>query len=129
MADAYDRGRTLAIRMLTSRSKGGKGLKLTISKTVDGEYDPETGEAGQTVVEYSGSGFRQVYDIKVVDGQLIQRDDVQIIVSPVQLSGEDMPAPVHGDAITFDGTKYGVESVAPWNFAGLDLGFVVQARK
>jgi hypothetical protein len=115
--------------MLAPRSAGGKGLELTLTKTVTGQYDPSTGSSTNTGTSYEGSGFRQDYDLKDVDGTLILRGDVEILVSPVQLDGTDLPAPATGDAITFDNIAYTIIDVKPWNYAGLAVGFAVQARK
>lgn len=129
MADIYDRAKASAARMLAPRSAGGKGLALTLGKKVTGAYDPATGSSTSTTTSYSGSGFRSEYELKDVDGILIKQGDVEILVSPLQVSGGDMPAPAAGDTITFDGVTYSVMSVQPWNFAGLAVGFQVQARK
>lgn len=129
MADTYDRAKASAARILAPRSSGGKGLELTLTKTTVGAYNPATGGSTNTTASYSGSGFRQEYKLKDVDGLLVKQGDVEILVSPLQISGTDMPAPATGDTITFDGAVYSVVSVSPWNFAGLAVGFVVQARR
>lgn len=128
MPDMYDRAKATATRMLAPRSKGGKGLELVLRREIVGEYDPDASQVpGELVV--NGSGFREEYDNQYIDGTLIVRGDVKLLVSPVQLTGEDMPAPQSNDKITFDGTVYTVIAVAPWNFAGLAVGFELQVRK
>ncbi|WP_238173925.1 hypothetical protein [Pseudomonas aeruginosa] len=87
MADIYDRSRAMAIRMLAPRSKGGKGLELRLTKFEQGEYDPATGGSPTIERRFDGSGMRQDYDVRVIDGSLIQQGDVEIIMSPVQLGG------------------------------------------
>lgn len=129
MTDIYDRAKASAARMLAPRSEGGKGLALTLTKTTAGAYNPATSSSTNTTAAYSGSGFRSEYELKDIDGILIKQGDVEILVSPLQISGSDMPAPASGDTITFDGVVYSVMSVQPWNFAGLAVGFQVQARK
>lgn len=128
MPDIYDRVKATATRMLAPRSKGGKGLELVLRREIIGEYDPDVPPAPSELM-VNGSGFREEYDNQYIDGTLIVRGDVKLLVSPVQLSGEDMPAPQSNDKITFDGTVYTVISVAPWNFAGLPVGFELQVRK
>ncbi|MGX9761865.1 hypothetical protein [Pseudomonas shahriarae] len=128
MPDIYDRAKALATRMLAPRSKGGKGLELVLRRENIGEYDPDAPPApGEMVV--NGSGFREEYDNKYIDGTLIVRGDVKLLVSPVQLSGADMPTPLSNDRIQFDGTTYTVIAVGPWNYAGLAVGFELQVRK
>ncbi len=43
MTDIYDRAKASAARMLAPRSKGGKGLELSLIRITAGEYDPEIG--------------------------------------------------------------------------------------
>lgn len=128
MPDIYDRAKALASRMIAPRSKGGKGLELVLRRETLGEYDPDAPQAPSELV-VNGSGFREEYDNKYIDGTLIVRGDVKLLVSPVQLSGADMPIPLSNDRIQFDGTTYTVIAVGPWNYAGLVVGFELQVRK
>lgn len=128
MPDIYDRAKALATRMLAPRSKGGKGLELVLRRETLGEYDPDAPQAPSELV-LNGSGFREEYDNKYIDDTLIVRGDVKLLVSPVQLSGADMPVPLSNDRIQFDGTTYTVIAVGPWNYAGLAVGFELQVRK
>ena len=128
MSDIYDRAKAMATRMLAPRSKGGKGLELVLRRETLGEYDPDAPSAPSELV-VNGSGFREEYDNKYIDGTLIVRGDVKLLVSPVQLSGADMPIPLSNDRIQFDGTTYTVIAVGPWNYAGLVVGFELQVRK
>lgn len=129
MADIYDRAKALAATQLAPRSSGGKGLALTLAKATAGAYNPATGTSSSTATNYSGSGLRTEYDLGDIDGTLIKQGDVSFLVSPLQISGADMPVPAPGDSITFDGVTYAVISVAPMNYAGLSVGFKVQGRK
>ena len=128
MPDIYDRAKALATRMLAPRSRGGKGLELVLRRETLGEYDPDAPQAPSELV-VNGSGFREEYDNKYIDGTLIVRGDVKLLVSPVQLTGADMPTPLSNDRIQFDGTTYTVIAVGPWNYAGLAVGFELQVRK
>ena len=128
MPDIYDRSKALATRMLAPRSKGGKGLELVLRRESIGEYDPDAPSAPSEMV-VNGSGFREEYDNKYIDGTLIVRGDVKLLVSPAQLNGADMPTPLSNDRIQFDGTTYSVIAVGPWNYAGLAVGFELQVRK
>lgn len=129
MADIYDRAKASAARMLAPRSKGGKGLELSLLQIASGEYDPETGTAGETTTTFEGSGFRENYSLKDIDGSLIKQGDVKILVSPLLLDGTDTPKPTTQDKLVFDGETYTVQAVDPWSYAGLIVGFSVQARK
>lgn len=130
MPDIYDRAKAAAARMLAPRSTGGKGLELTLSRIVEGEYDPETSSTpDSTTTHYDGSGLRESYRQQDIDGSLIKQGDVKILISPLLLDGSDAPQPISQDLIMFDGQAYTVQHVDPMNYAGLAVGFYVQARK
>lgn len=128
MPDIYDRGKALAVRMLAPRSRGGKGLEMTLTRSAKGPRDPDTGGSSTVVTSFLGSGLRETYEQKDIDGSLIKIGDVKLLVSPVQLAGPDMPQPATQDKVLFDGKLYTVIQVNPWNYAGLAVGFEVQAR-
>ncbi|MBK3510713.1 hypothetical protein [Pseudomonas sp. MF6747] len=129
MADIYDRAKASAARMLAPRSRGGKGLELSLVRVTTGDYDPEIGGSPVTMEQFNGSGLRQNYRQQDIDGSLIKQGDVKILISPVLLDGADTPQPVTLDKITFDGDTYTVQHVDPWDYAGIAVGFSVQARK
>ncbi len=129
MASIYEEAKALAIELLGLVSQGGNGAEMTLRRTTTGEYDPEGGEAPVTEEAFTGSAFRDAYGLKDIDGTLIRAGDAKLLVSPVQLNGSDMPTPKQGDGIEFAGDLYNVVSVTPWNYAGVDVGFEVQARK
>lgn len=129
MPDIYDRAKATAARLLAPRSVGGKGLELTLVRVTEGEYDPEAGGASQVTENFDGSGFRENYRQSEIDGSRVQQGDFKILISPVLLTGSDMPQPVSQDKILFDGDTYTIQNVDPWDYAGLAVGFSVQARK
>ncbi len=129
MSDVYDRAKASAGRMLGLRASGGKGAALTLQKATAGAYDTDTGTAGSTTVDYAGSAFRDTYKQSEVDGSRIKQGDVKLLVSPLLLNGADMPEPAAQDKVVFDGSTYTVQYVLPMNYAGLAVGFEVQARK
>jgi hypothetical protein len=129
MGDIYDRAKASAARMLAPRSRGGKGLELSLVRVTTGEYDPEVGASPVTTVQYDGSGFRENYRQQDIDGSRIKVGDVKILISPLLQDGTDTPRPISQDKILFDGDTYTVQNVDPWDYAGLAVGFSVQARK
>lgn len=129
MADIYDRAKATATRLLSPRSAGGKGLELTLKRTTQGEYDPSTGGSTPSIETFDGSGFRENYKQSDIDGTRIKQGDFKILISPVLLDGSNMPQPKSLDTIAFDGDTYTIQNVDPWNYAGLAVGFSVQARK
>lgn len=130
MADIYDRAKAQAARVLAPRGLGGKGLELTLIRTVPGEYDPATGATTpDTVTNYTGSGLRENYKAQDIDSSLIKAGDVRLMISPVLLNGSDMPEPTTSDKILFDGDTYTIQAVEPGDYAGLACFFYAQARK
>ncbi|MGY2173889.1 hypothetical protein [Pseudomonas azotoformans] len=129
MPDIYDRAKAAASRMLSPRSRGGKGLELSLIRVTTGEYDPGVGGSPVLKEQFDGSGLRQNYRQQDIDGSLIKQGDVKILISPVLLDGADTPQPVTLDKIVFDGDTYTVQHVDPWDYAGIAVGFSVQARK
>lgn len=115
--------------MLAPRSRGGKGLELSLVRVTTGEYDPEVGASPVTTAQYDGSGFRENYRQQDIDGSRIKVGDVKILISPLLQDGTDTPRPISQDKILFDGDTYTVQNVDPWDYAGLAVGFSVQARK
>lgn len=128
MADIYDRSRKLAVRMLAPRDKGGKGAEMTLQRLQQGPYDPEAGGSTTVTVEHHGSAFRDTFALRDIDGTVIKQGDVKLLVSPEKLDGSDLPEPTTQDRILFDGKTYTVIGVKPWDYAGLAVGFEVQAR-
>lgn len=129
MADIYDRSRALAVRMLAPRAKGGKGAEMTLQRRQQGAYDPIAGGSPTvTVTSHLGSAFRDTYDQKDIDGTRIKQGDVKLLVSPEKIDGSELPAPTTQDQVIFDGKTYTLIAVVPWNYAGLDVGYEVQAR-
>jgi hypothetical protein len=129
MADIYDSAKAMASEMLAPRSNGGNGAELTLRRITAGEYNPETGQSDDGAQDYLGSGLRENYKQGDIDGSLIKQGDVKILVSPLLQDGTDTPQPQSQDTILFDGERYTVQNVEPWNYAGLAVGFNVQARK
>ncbi|WKL69423.1 hypothetical protein Q1Z72_12480 [Pseudomonas qingdaonensis] len=128
MADIYDRSRALAVRMLAPREKGGKGAAMMLQRRQQGAYDPVAGGATTVTVNHAGSALRDAYAQKDIDGTRIKQGDVKLLVSPQKLDGTDLPVPTTQDQVIFDGRTYTLITVVPWNYAGLDVGFEVQAR-
>lgn len=128
MADIHDRGRALGARLLAPRSKGGKGLELVITASTGETYDNNTGAVIATVEDRPGSGLRVNYKARDIDGARVLASDYRLLVSPVRLDGSDMPTPSPANTVLFDGTRYQIVSIEPWNYAGVTCGYALQVR-
>lgn len=124
MSEFYDEAAAVVAESLAEY-----GAPLTIRKIVSGEYDPDTGGMTQTPTDYITVGLRESYRLQDIDGSNIKRNDVKLLISPALTAGGQTPVPTTQDKIVFDGSTYTVQNVDPWDYAGLAVGFSVQARK
>lgn len=128
MSDIHDRGRAMAIRMLAPRPKG-KGVQLAIISNSEEGFEPELGEVAADTAVKEGSGLRISYEARHIDGTIIKRGDWKVIVSPVLLNGADMPEPKLTDTLEILGDAYQIINVDSWNYAGVQCGYELQARR
>jgi hypothetical protein len=121
----YTRPRATAQRLLTKY-----GAVVVLTRTTAGAYDPDTGTTGAgSSAAYTGIAFREQYALKDIDGTIIKRGDVRLIVAPKQSDGTDMPIPAADtDTMLFDGTTYSVVGVDPLKPADESVLYYVQAR-
>lgn len=127
MADLFDRLRKTVVEQLAPRSIGGKGMAgLLIRK--ERTYNPDTDMNEVVDTTYDISGLKASYKLHYVDGSLIRMGDVKFDLSPSLLDGTVCPTPTTSDQIQLDGKVYTVVTVANWNGAGDDLGWVLQLR-
>lgn len=121
----YTRPRATADRLL---AKWGSAMILT--RTMPGAYDPATGTvAAATVTTYTGVAFRENYTLRDIDGTLVKRGDVRLLISPKCSDGTDMAQPATDtDTILFDGTTYIVIGSDPLKPATEAAMFAAQCR-
>ncbi|MBX9754538.1 MAG: hypothetical protein K2X80_07260 [Pseudomonadaceae bacterium] len=124
MSEFYDEAAAVVTEALAEY-----GAPLTIRKIVAGEYDTDTGGMSQTITDHVTVGLRESYRLQDIDGSTIKRNDVKLLIGPALTAGGQTPAPTTQDKIIFDGSTYTVQNVDPWNYAGVSVGFSVQARK
>jgi hypothetical protein len=121
----YTRPISTAQRLLTKY-----GATAVLTRTVSGDYDPDTGTTGaDTVTTYTGVAFREQYSLREIDGTLVKRGDVRLIIGPKQADGTVMPVPATTtDTVLFDGTTYLVVGSDPFKPADESVLLYVQAR-
>lgn len=101
------------------------GAAATLSRTVAGGYDPETGiSAPESVDVQNITAVCIDFDAKFIDGSLIIRGDKQVFVS-----AQDVTPPAAGDKFTWQGAEYSVIAVTPLSPAGTVLLYELQVRK
>lgn len=104
------------------------GMEVTLRRVVTGEYDPGTGSAPETTVDYTA--FGTVFDFKQqdVDGTLIKVGDQQLFLSPLQTNGQSMPEPTTSDKIIIGAVEYSIQpskKIAP---AGTNVLYQLHIR-
>jgi hypothetical protein len=102
------------------------GAAATLSRTIAGGYNPETGvSAPQSVDVQNVTAVCIDFDAKFIDNSLILRGDKQ-----VYLSAKDVALPLAGDKFTWSGVEYSVIAVAPLAPDGITtLLFELQVRR
>lgn len=106
------------------------GAAAVLTRTVPGAYDPATGTtSAATVTTYTGVAFRESYALRDIDGTLVKRGDVRLILAPECTDGTAMVQPATDtDTIAFNGTTYTVVGADPLKPADESVLFYAQCR-
>lgn len=118
MADFYSNLQKTASRLLKS-----KGQLLTFTRTVEVSFNPVTGV--KTTGDFTFTAYGAVFDYKVneIDGELIQRGDIRLIVEKTNNS------PLIGDIVKIDKVAQRVMNVTETSPAGTVVKYDVQMRR
>ena len=115
----YARPAATAKRLLTRF-----GQVVTVKRTTPSEYDPATGTVTGGTIGYSCSGAVMNYASRDIDGTLVQRGDVRVLLAP-DAAFEPKP----GDTVTLaDATVLTVINAQATKPAGSPVRYEVQAR-
>lgn len=128
MSAFYDRMSATALRLLTNY-----GRTIQLSRTVDGEYDPEAGQSSGTtetedatvVILPTSNGTVQAFDIRFDNGTLIEQNLRALTIAAQGLAW--VPAP--GDKATFDGSDWIFIGCTPINPAGTPLVYKAAVKR
>lgn len=128
MSDLYASMSATALRLLTNY-----GRTIQLSRTVDGEYDPETGQSGGTtesqdatvVILPASNGTVQAFDIRFENGTLIEQNLRALTIAAKDLTW----VPVSGDKATFDGSEWTFIGCTPINPAGTPIVYKAAVRR
>ena len=117
----YARPAATAKRLLTRF-----GQVVTVKRVTPGGYDPATGATTADVTNgYSCSGAVMNYASRDIDGTLVQRGDVRVLLAPPDAAFEPKP----GDTVTLaDATVLTVINAQATKPAGSPVLYEVQAR-
>lgn len=109
------------------------GRNIPFSRTVDGEYDPDTGTSGgavetqdATVVIQPATGSTvSAFDVKFDNGTLIEQNLRALTIAAQGLSW--VPAP--GDKAAFDGAEWTFIGCTPINPAGTPIVYKASVKR
>ena len=100
------------------------GAPVTLTRITPGAYDPATGTVSGGTVGYSCAGAVMNYASRDIDGTLVQRGDVRVLLAP-DAAFEPKP----GDKVTLaDTTVLTVINSRATKPAGMAVLFEVQCR-
>lgn len=114
-----------SLRSTAARMIGDKGRAMTLHQQTPGTYDPATGAAAVTEVDYDCFGAEFDYPALLIDGTSIQAGDKRVLLAADGLSVE----PDVGDDITSGSTRrriIAVKAIAP---AGTVVIWQLQVRR
>lgn len=101
------------------------GQAVTITRTVEGEYDPATGSASMTTTTQTGVGCVFPYSpgLRNQPGSLIAENDQQLLLSTLDSLGAVLnPAPSVNDRITLaDGSPHTIVAIQTLSPAGIPI--------
>lgn len=101
-----------------------KGQTISFSRQTGGSFDPALGaESGASTTTFTGNGAAFGYNNAEIDGTVVQRGDVRLIVESTAT------VPEQDDECTVDSVVYRVMAVEPISPAGITVINKVQLRK
>ncbi len=99
------------------------GGPITLRQTIQGEYDPDTGQVGQEIIDWPTFGAKFNYVQDHIDGTLIQRSDQELY-----MAAENIPPPTTAYQVIVGTKTYPiitVQAVEPYN---VPLLYILQIR-
>lgn len=107
-----------------ARLLADKGQVISFSRQTGGTFDPVLGsESGASTTAFTGNGAAFGYNNAEIDGTVVQRGDVRLIVESTTT------VPVQNDQCTVDSVVYRVMAVEPIAPGGITVINKVQLRK
>ena len=98
------------------------GSSITVTRTGESEYNPETDEYTDTTVQITGVALRSNFEQKDIDGTNVKFSDAKFMAV---LNG----TPETNDEVEFEGHKFVIINARPFNLDGkTDIYWTIQAR-
>ena len=99
------------------------GQELTFSREVSSAFNPASGVNTTATTTYTGYGAVFDYNANEIDGDVIQRGDIRLVMEVTS------PVPEVGDTVTVDSIIYRMMNIKTLSPAGTPIIFTVQLRK
>ena len=100
------------------------GQAVSFSRQTAGTFDPALGKyTGQSTVAFSGNGASFDYNSSEIDGKVIQRDDIRLMLEVTDTK------PEIGDSCTIAAVAYRVMNVTESSPGGTVTHYELQLRK
>lgn len=117
----YDKMADTAQRLLTRF-----GATWVLTKVNKGDYNPSNNtRLSDTTTDYNVKGVRREYRDSQIDGEVIKRGDILLIMEAKALS--DSPTPF--DKVSFNGQRWSIIKVKEINPANKAIIYQLQLRK
>lgn len=98
------------------------GQAVAFSRETSSSFDPVTGIDTTSTSTFSGSGAAFDYNSSEIDGEIVQRDDIRLMLEAVDT------APIIGDKCTVDSKAYRVMNVMTSSPGGTVTHYELQLR-
>lgn len=100
-----------------------KGQTVTLTRSVEGAYNPATSKASITTTTQTGKGVILPLSagVKFLGGSNIPKGAKQCLLAGVGTNGAALALPHVGDVLTAGAVKYTVVEVSPLEPAGLPI--------
>lgn len=102
-----------------------KGMTMTLHKRTPGAYAPSAAAATVAEVDHTCTGAQFDFPAAQIDGTMIQRGDLKVVLSAQGLTVE----PDSGDMLTAASVKRNVIAVKPIAPAGTVVAYILQVRR
>lgn len=118
VANFYDNLKSVASKLLQD-----KGQQLTFTRAGSAAFDPVTGGNTKSESTYTGYGAAFDYNKAEIDGVVVQRGDIRLILEATATE------PENDDTVSIDSESYRVMNVKKTSPAGTVVAYELQLRK
>lgn len=112
-----------ALADTAQRLLSSNGQTLIFTRQIVASSDPVTGINSYALSNYSGKGAGFDYINSEIDGEVIKKGDVRIVLESVDTK------PLQNDKVTYNGSVYRVMNIEEVSPSGVVVIYKLQVRK